>query len=80
MFVWNQTRKNENINVTQASGIHAARYVKKLSVYRSNINNSANRPYFGEVADDVRSLFVDFSEDVEDEGLHVKIKRLVVEK
>lgn len=36
--------------------------------------------YFGEVADDVRSLFVDLSEDVEDEGLHVKIKRLVVEK
>lgn len=40
----------------------------------------ALRTYFGEVADDVRSLFVDLSEDVEDEGLHIKIKRLVVEK
>lgn len=39
-----------------------------------------NGPYFGEVADDVRSLFVDLSEDVEDKRLHVKIKRLVVEK
>lgn len=38
------------------------------------------RPYFGEVADDVRSMFVDFSEDVEDKGLHVEIKRLVIEK
>lgn len=39
-----------------------------------------NRPHFGEVADDVRSLFVDLGEDVEDKRLHVKIKRLVVQK
>lgn len=29
--------------------------------------------YFGKVADYVRPLFVDFSEDVEDEGLNVEI-------
>lgn len=39
-----------------------------------------NKPYFGEVADDVRSLFVDFSEDVENKRLHIKIKCLVVEE
>lgn len=44
------------------------------------IKKIKKRPYFREVADNVRSLFVDFSEDVEDKGLHVKIKRLVVEK
>lgn len=44
------------------------------------IKNIKKRSYFGEVADNVRSLFVDFSEDVEDKGLNVKIKRLVVEK
>lgn len=38
------------------------------------------RPHFGEVADDVRPLLVDFGEDVEDEGLHVKVKCLVVEE
>lgn len=37
-------------------------------------------PHFGEVADDVRPLLVDFGEDVEDEGLHVKVKCLVVEE
>lgn len=37
-------------------------------------------PYFGEVTNDVRAMFVDFSEDVEDKGLHVKVKRLVVEE
>lgn len=37
-------------------------------------------PHFGEVADNVGSLFVDLREDVEDKGLHVKVQRLVVEK
>jgi len=36
--------------------------------------------YFGEVADDVRSLFVDLRENVKDERLHVKIQRLMVKK
>lgn len=51
---------------------------KKVSpLYSKNIRN---KPYFGEVADDVRSLFVDFSEDVENKRLHIKIKCLVVEE
>lgn len=36
--------------------------------------------YFGEVANNVCSLFVHLSENVEDKRLHVKVQRLVVEK
>lgn len=36
--------------------------------------------YLGEVADDVRSLLGDFGQDVEDERLHVKVKRLMVQE
>lgn len=39
-----------------------------------------NGPYFGEVPNNVRSMLVDFSEDVEDKRLDVKVKRLVVEE
>lgn len=39
-----------------------------------------DRSYFGEVTNNVRSMFVDFSEDVEDKGLDVKVQRLVVEE
>lgn len=41
---------------------------------------SGNRSYFGEVTNNVRSMFVDFSEDVEDKRLDIKVKRLVVEE
>lgn len=41
---------------------------------------TGNRPYFGEVTNDVRSVFVDFGQDVEDKRLHVEVKRLVVEE
>lgn len=41
---------------------------------------TGNRPYFGEVTNNVRSMFVDFSEDVEDKRLDVKVKCLVVEE
>lgn len=37
-------------------------------------------PYLGEVTDDVRPLPVHLGEDVEDEGLHVEVKRLVIQK
>lgn len=49
---------------------------------RNGVNNNRHRflPYFGEVADDVRSVFVDFGQDVEDKRLHVEVKRLVVEE
>lgn len=54
---------------------------------RTGVNNiqhwflpTGNRPYFGEVTNDVRSVFVDFGQDVEDKRLHVKVKRLVVEE
>lgn len=51
-----------------------------MNQHTNTDNYTKKRPYFGEVADDVRSLFVDFGEDVEDKRLHVKIKRLVVEE
>lgn len=41
---------------------------------------TGNRPYLGEVTNDVRSVFVDFGQDVEDKRLHVEVKRLVVEE
>lgn len=47
------------------------------TIHEAHLSSQA---HLGEVADDVRSLFVDFSEDVEDEGLHVKVKRLMVKK
>ena len=36
--------------------------------------------FFGEVPDNVRALFVNFAENVEEEGIDVEVKRLVVEK
>ena len=34
----------------------------------------------GEIADNVRALPVDLTEDIKQEGLHVKVQRLVVQK
>lgn len=36
--------------------------------------------YLGEVADDVRPLSVHLGEDVEDKGLHVEVKCLVIQE
>lgn len=38
------------------------------------------RPYFGEVPNNVSSVFVDLGEDVEDKRLNVEVKCLVVEE
>lgn len=61
---------------------------RKLSLvsppHQNHLTGSAaaagNRPYFGEVANNVGSVLVDFSQDVEDERLHVEVKRLVVQE
>lgn len=39
-----------------------------------------NQPYFGEVPNNVSSVFVDFGKDVEDKWLNVKVKCFVVEE
>lgn len=46
-----------------------------LSLYKLRVF-----PDLGEVSDDVRPLSVHLGEDVEDKGLHVEVKRLVIQE
>lgn len=41
---------------------------------------TVDRVYLGEVTHNMRSLFIDFSKDVEDEWLNVKVKCFVIQK
>lgn len=74
-FSWN-TRKQLVVSPQKKKDAHQTRPER---AHRSVVA-AGNRPHFGEVANNVGSVFVDFSQDVEDKRLHVKVKRLVVQE
>lgn len=56
------------------------RFFRRWTLIRLAKRRRHSWSHFGEVADDVRPLLVDLGQDVEDEGLHVKVQGLVVQE